>query len=101
MGLDLRGLCAEDEVVVVHAFLEAMDEANPAWMSFVRATGVGDHVEEMLAPSLVPSDKVLTMIDRRQRATPVGRKRVAPVPANQATTSMPSHSRPPNKAVAP
>ena len=30
MGLDLRGLCAEDEVVVVHAFLEAMDEANPA-----------------------------------------------------------------------
>jgi predicted nucleotidyltransferase len=30
MGLDLRGLYAEDEGVVVHAFLEAMDEANPA-----------------------------------------------------------------------
>ena len=30
MGLDLRGLGAEDEVVVVHAFLEVMDEANPA-----------------------------------------------------------------------
>jgi len=62
---------------------------------------LGTTSRKMLAPRLVPSDKVLTMIDRRQRATPVGRKRVAPVPANQATTSMPFHSRPPDKAVAP
>jgi predicted nucleotidyltransferase len=46
MGLDLRALCADDEVQIVHAFLEAMNEANPAWMTFVRARGVGDHVEE-------------------------------------------------------
>ena len=65
-----------------------------------RPEALGTTSRKMLAPSLVPSDKVLTMIDRRQRATPVGRKRVAPVPANQATTSMPSHSRPPDKAVA-
>jgi len=46
MGLDLRALCADDEVQIVHAFLEAMNEANPAWMAFVRARGVGDHAEE-------------------------------------------------------
>lgn len=46
LGLDLRALCTGEEVVIVHAFLDTMDEANPAWMSFVRARGVGDHVEE-------------------------------------------------------
>jgi len=46
MGIDLRALCRDDEVIVVHAFLDAMDEDNPAWMSFVRARGIGDHVEE-------------------------------------------------------
>jgi len=46
LGLDLRALCREDEVIVVHSFLDAMHEDNPAWMSFVRARGVGDHVEE-------------------------------------------------------
>ena len=46
MGLDLGALCADDEVQFVHTFLEAMNEANPAWMAFVRARGVGDHVEE-------------------------------------------------------
>jgi predicted nucleotidyltransferase len=46
MGIDLRALCRDDEVMVVHAFLDAMDEDNPAWMSFVRARGIGDHVEE-------------------------------------------------------
>ena len=46
LGLDLRALCRADEVTIVHAFLDAMDEDNPAWMSFVRARGVGDHVEE-------------------------------------------------------
>jgi predicted nucleotidyltransferase len=46
MGLDLRALCADDEVQIVHTFLEVMNEANPAWMAFVRARGVGDHVEE-------------------------------------------------------
>lgn len=46
LGLDLRALCTNDEVAIVHAFLDAMDEDNPAWMSFVRARGVGDHVEE-------------------------------------------------------
>ena len=30
----------------VNAFLAAMNENNPAWMAFVRARGVGDHVEE-------------------------------------------------------
>jgi predicted nucleotidyltransferase len=30
----------------LNAFLAAMNENNPAWMSFVRARGVGDHVEE-------------------------------------------------------
>jgi predicted nucleotidyltransferase len=46
MGLDLRSLCRDNEVAVVHAFLDAMDEDNPAWMAFVQARGVGDHVEE-------------------------------------------------------
>jgi predicted nucleotidyltransferase len=46
LGLDLRALCTNEEVAIVHAFLDAMDEDNPAWMSFVRARGVGDHVEE-------------------------------------------------------
>ena len=46
LGLDLRALCTDEEVVVVHAFLDVMHEDNPAWMSFVRARGVGDHVEE-------------------------------------------------------
>ena len=46
MGLDLHALCADDEVQIVYTFLEAMSEANPAWMEFVRARGVGDHVEE-------------------------------------------------------
>jgi predicted nucleotidyltransferase len=46
LGLDLRELCTDDEVAIVHAFLDAMDEDNPAWMSFVRARGVGDHVEQ-------------------------------------------------------
>jgi predicted nucleotidyltransferase len=46
LGLDLRVLCTDEQVVVVHAFLDVMHEDNPAWMSFVRARGVGDHVEE-------------------------------------------------------
>lgn len=46
MGLDLRALCKDDEVQIVYAFLEAMNEAKPAWMAFVRARGVGDHVEQ-------------------------------------------------------
>lgn len=46
LGLDLRALCTDEEVLIVHAFLDAMGEDNPAWMSFVRARGVGDHVEE-------------------------------------------------------
>jgi len=46
LGLDLRGLCTDEEMVIVRGFLDAMDEANPAWMSFVRARGVGDHIEE-------------------------------------------------------
>jgi hypothetical protein len=28
----------------VYTFLDAMNEVNPAWMAFVRARGVGDHV---------------------------------------------------------
>lgn len=35
-----------DEAQIVYAFLDAMNEANPAWMAFVRARGVGAHVEE-------------------------------------------------------
>jgi predicted nucleotidyltransferase len=46
LGLDLRSLCTDEEVLMVHAFLGALDENNPAWMSFVRARGVGDQVEE-------------------------------------------------------
>ena len=46
IGLDLRALCSDEEVQVVHSFLEAMTEDNPTWMIFVRARGVGDHVEE-------------------------------------------------------
>lgn len=46
MGLDLRALCNDEEVRIVHSFLEAMTEDNPTWMRFVRARGVGDHVED-------------------------------------------------------
>ena len=46
MGLDLRALCSNDEAQIVYKFLDAMNEANPAWMAFVRARGVGEHVEE-------------------------------------------------------
>ena len=46
MGVDLRALCTDEEVQIVHGFLEAMNEDGPAWMAFVRARGVGDHVEE-------------------------------------------------------
>jgi hypothetical protein len=46
MGLDLRPLCADDERQIVYAFLDAMNEVNPAWMAYVRVRGVGDHVEK-------------------------------------------------------
>jgi predicted nucleotidyltransferase len=46
IGLDLRALCNNEEVQIVHSFLEAMTEDNPTWMTFVRARGVGDHVED-------------------------------------------------------
>ena len=46
LGIDLRVLCTLEEAEIVNAFLAAMNENNPAWMSFVRARGVGDHVEE-------------------------------------------------------
>jgi len=46
LGIDLRGLCTLEEAGIVNAFLVAINENNPAWMSFVRARGVGDHVEE-------------------------------------------------------
>ncbi len=46
LGIDLRALCTPEEVGIVNAFLAAMNENNAAWMSFVRARGVGDHVEE-------------------------------------------------------
>jgi predicted nucleotidyltransferase len=46
IGLDLRALCNDEEVQIVHSFLEAMTEDNPTWMTFVRARGVGDHVED-------------------------------------------------------
>lgn len=46
MGLDLRALCNDEEAQIVHSFLEAMTEDSPTWMTFVRARGVGDHVEE-------------------------------------------------------
>ncbi|MGA3092771.1 MAG: nucleotidyl transferase AbiEii/AbiGii toxin family protein [Terriglobales bacterium] len=46
LGIDLKALCSPEEAAIVNAFLAAMNENNPAWMSFVRARGVGDHVEE-------------------------------------------------------
>jgi hypothetical protein len=46
MGLDLRALCKEEETRIVHGFLAEMNEEHPAWMAFVPARGVGDHVEE-------------------------------------------------------
>jgi len=46
LGIDLKVLCTSEEAAIVSAFLAAMNENNPAWMSFVRARGVGDHVEE-------------------------------------------------------
>jgi predicted nucleotidyltransferase len=46
LGIDLKALCTPEEAAIVNAFLAAMNENNPAWMSFVRARGVGDHVEE-------------------------------------------------------
>ena len=46
MGLDLRALCNDEEVQMVHTFLETVTEDKPTWMTFVRARGVGDHVEE-------------------------------------------------------
>ena len=46
LGVDLRALCTDEEKEVVDAFLADMDEENPGWMPFVRARGVGDHVEE-------------------------------------------------------
>src|SRR6267143_1844165 len=42
----LLALCADDDAQIVYTFLDAMNEVNPAWMAFVRARGVGDHVEE-------------------------------------------------------
>ena len=46
LGIDLKALCTPEEAAIVNAFLAAMNENNPAWMSFVRARGVGDPVEE-------------------------------------------------------
>ena len=46
LGIDLKALCTPEEAAIVNAFLAAMNENNPAWMAFVRARGVGDHVEE-------------------------------------------------------
>jgi len=46
VGMDLGAMCTDEETAIVHAFLEAMHEDNPRWMAFVRAKGVGDHVEE-------------------------------------------------------
>ena len=46
LGIDLKALCTPEDAAIVNAFLAAMNENNPAWMSFVRARGVGDHVEE-------------------------------------------------------
>jgi predicted nucleotidyltransferase len=39
LGIDLRKLCSAEEREIVRAFLVAMNENNPAWMSFVRARG--------------------------------------------------------------
>jgi predicted nucleotidyltransferase len=46
LGVDVRALCTPEELATVNAFLAAMSENHPAWMSFVRARGVGEHVEE-------------------------------------------------------
>jgi hypothetical protein len=46
LGIDLKALCTPEEASILNAFLAAMNENNPAWMSFVRARGVGDSVEE-------------------------------------------------------
>jgi predicted nucleotidyltransferase len=46
LGIDLKELSTDEERRVVDAFLAATNEENPAWMPFVRARGVGDHVEE-------------------------------------------------------
>jgi predicted nucleotidyltransferase len=46
LGIDLKALCTPEEAAIVNAFLAAMNENNPAWMSLVRARGVGDHIEE-------------------------------------------------------
>ncbi len=46
LGIELRGLCTLEEAEIVNAFLAGMNENDPAWMSFVGARGVGDHVEE-------------------------------------------------------
>jgi predicted nucleotidyltransferase len=46
LGIDLKVLCTPEEAAIVNAFLAAMNENNRAWMSFVRARGTGDHVEE-------------------------------------------------------
>jgi len=46
LGTDLRKLCSPEESEIVRAFLAAMNEDNPAWMSFVRARGVGDQIDE-------------------------------------------------------
>jgi predicted nucleotidyltransferase len=46
LGIDLKALCTPEEASILNAFLAAMNENNPAWMSFVRTRGVGDSVEE-------------------------------------------------------
>jgi predicted nucleotidyltransferase len=46
MGVDLPALCNDEETHIVHEFLEAMNEDNPAWIALVRARGVGNNVEE-------------------------------------------------------
>lgn len=46
LGVDVKALCTLEELPTVNAFLAAMSENHPAWMSFVRARGVGEHVEE-------------------------------------------------------
>ncbi|HVR26493.1 MAG TPA: hypothetical protein VMU26_24590 [Candidatus Polarisedimenticolia bacterium] len=46
LGIDLRAICTPEEVGIVNAFLAAMNEDNPAWMSFVRPRGVGDRIEQ-------------------------------------------------------
>lgn len=53
LGIDLRGLCTTEEAEIVNAFLAAMNENNPGWLSFVRAGGAGDHLEEDARAQLV------------------------------------------------